>query len=1011
MPEISGKFTLLLVDDNPTNLMLLAQIIELDLPQVRVLTARSARAGLALVEREQVDGAFIDVQMPQMSGLDMCRRLKANSRLAGMPLVLMTAHIASPEMRAEGLEVGAYDFISQPISNIEMLARIKVMLRLCQNERSLHSGQSVINEDKDLAAKLRWASGLLLSGEGQAAETDQRVLKSLTESLPDPTEINEQFFVEKLLDLLPQPWQQTFLKLALLGTVPFSLARKISEIDDIEAAIEYLKRQGVSFSTSVAGEEQIHFSTQLRKQLESRVNQILAPDKSRQCLCSAADWYQQKGDLSAALQCLIRAENYPAVSQLLSQAGLSLLADRFQPQVFELLAQVPEKVAAGCAWLSMYAGILCMQRSPVEVDAWLELARTRFEVNGDDRGELMALSRQVIQFLLADGRQELGQQQLPRFHELADQQLAVFEPENRLKILFALGMAELFFAGNLARADEFLQRGLAEAQREGLIEEQLDFHLLQTLLALYQGRFRVARSAFEQANSFVGQLSRQALPVWAFSIIACDLLFTTGDLDGFDQQRARAERQWGKQTLKLSAFGPMLNYFSILARLARGKTESAEEQLEIALKEGPAASNPHPKSLLLQLRGFLKAQQGLAAAAAVDSGQALELRQRVGGELNGLPNLLLAGATSVLLQSYDLATEQLEQGLKKSQQLTDDRYRSGFHAWLALLHQRRGETEQALEHLAQLFENLARKQTDFFFAQTPELVRELLPLVKGCPDWAAQVQRLVNNCLDATLNESGHLVPLARLQVLGGFKLHAFGKICDLSLVGQAPRQIMALLAVSPNGSLSTELLMGALWPDSPPSRARNSFDTALSRLRKVLEDCFGNQLRQDYLTLEKGMLLLQNVQIDSMLFCAQLETARRHLQRQNIWQAELAFRKADQSWQGEFLAGFDLDADLPYRRENLTQLRLEQLSGLARLLQFRGETDEAIRLLRLGLQLEPTQDSLVQQLLSLYHQQGEKRAMRQLLDGFRKALETEDYEANEIAELIEALSPQRLEF
>ena len=173
MAEFHEQFTLLLVDDNPVNLTLLVKIVELDLPEVRVVTASNAKDGLALIEQEQIDGAFIDVQMPQMSGLDMCRELKANPDTAGILLVLITAHLASPQMRAEGLEVGAYDFISQPISNLEMLARIKVMLRLCQGERLLRSEQRLAQPAApEFSSQLRWLSGLLLAGEGEQATPD-----------------------------------------------------------------------------------------------------------------------------------------------------------------------------------------------------------------------------------------------------------------------------------------------------------------------------------------------------------------------------------------------------------------------------------------------------------------------------------------------------------------------------------------------------------------------------------------------------------------------------------------------------------------------------------------------------------------------------------------------------------------------------------------------------------------------------------------------------------------------
>lgn len=224
--ETKRQFTLLLVDDNPTNVLLLVKIIEFDLPEIRVLTASSAVDGLALAEQENIDGAFIDVQMPQMDGLEMCRQLRLKPRTATIPLVLMTAHIASPEMRAEGLEVGAYDFISQPISNVEMLARIKVMLRLCQDEqRAVEQNQQLQQQLMDHTERLRWISGLLISGNGSLAEIDQQLLYHLANELPDPANIDEKQFFEKLVTEFPLPWRTTLLKLSLLDGIPISLAQ------------------------------------------------------------------------------------------------------------------------------------------------------------------------------------------------------------------------------------------------------------------------------------------------------------------------------------------------------------------------------------------------------------------------------------------------------------------------------------------------------------------------------------------------------------------------------------------------------------------------------------------------------------------------------------------------------------------------------------------------------------------------------------------------------------------
>lgn len=1010
MAETGKQFNLLLVDDNPTNLMLLAKIVEFDLPQVCVLTASNASDGLELARQHAIDGAFIDVQMPQISGLEMCRQLKADPHTAGIPLVLITAHLASPEMRAEGLEVGAYDFISQPISNVEMLARIKVMLRLADNTQLLQRGNQQLQQQVEQhSSQLRWVSGLLLSGEGELGDTDQQLLQRLAAELPEPGEISERQFIDKLISEFPLPWRRTLLKLALLDTLPLSLASKLSEIKDIEAVCDYLQRHDLSLLPAAAGEDHLCFKPQARELLREHAEQLLTPTERQQVYLLAADWYQQQGDFSTALAALVRAENYPAASQLLNQLGLVLLDDRHQPQLFQVLAEIPEEVCAACGWLALFTGVAQLQKNPQEVDAWLELARTRFVAEGDQRGELLALSQQVLQYLLADGSLNRGRQSLPRQRELCREQLERLDSGNRIRVLFSLGLAELFFVGSFAEVEGIIDRALPEALQQELVESQLYLHVLRALLAIFQGRLRVAHATLEQAEGCAADLSDRCLAVQALAVVRCELLFACGDLSGFDRHRQHAELLWGAGILQKSAFGPFLNFFEVLAQQAQGELAAASERLEAALLEGPAVFQPHLQSFLLQTRGFLSAQTGQDSAARSDCVRALELRALAAGPLAVLANLLLAGATCLLLGDEKQAGDYLEQGLAKSVELAEECYCGGYYAWLALLCQRSGRPEQAVDWFRQLLDSLRRQQRNFFFALTPGLLQELLPFYCTQVGNSEQLQQLAAEWLDSGMTDDGRLLPLLELQTLGGFRICGAGQQFDGREVGQTSRMILALLVVAPNRSLSTESLMATLWPDSSSEKARNSFDAAHSRLRKALDSSFGKRVRQDYLVLEKGMLSLHHLRIDSVEFDTAMAAARYQLQRQNFWQAELALWRADCCWRGEFMAGFVLDAELPYRREQLTQLRLEQLGALARLRQQAGDRKQAILLLQAGLRLEPTADALVQQLLVLAQQQGEIRLLHQVLASYRSALQAADYAAEEIDELIETLGPQRL--
>jgi signal transduction histidine kinase len=128
---------LLVVDDRTDNLIVLEQVISEHLPHCEVVTAASAAEGLAVAASTRLDGALIDLQMPEMDGIEMCRRLKITPSTAAIPLMLVTSHSANARTKARGLEAGADDFINRPIDNLELIGRIKVMLRVKQAEDSL----------------------------------------------------------------------------------------------------------------------------------------------------------------------------------------------------------------------------------------------------------------------------------------------------------------------------------------------------------------------------------------------------------------------------------------------------------------------------------------------------------------------------------------------------------------------------------------------------------------------------------------------------------------------------------------------------------------------------------------------------------------------------------------------------------------------------------------------------------------------------------------------------------
>ncbi len=171
----------LVIDDTPANVRLLA--IKLSAEYFEVKTASTGPLGLAVVQADGCDIVLLDVLMPEMDGFEVCRRIKSDPLTAHIPVVMVTA-LDQPADRLAGLEAGADDFLTKPIDETALMARVRSLTRLKSvrdelRARALLSKDMGMGDPLALAAAESGLNGRILIVEDRAS-VSERVCKTLS---------------------------------------------------------------------------------------------------------------------------------------------------------------------------------------------------------------------------------------------------------------------------------------------------------------------------------------------------------------------------------------------------------------------------------------------------------------------------------------------------------------------------------------------------------------------------------------------------------------------------------------------------------------------------------------------------------------------------------------------------------------------------------------------------------------------------------------------------------------
>jgi two-component system alkaline phosphatase synthesis response regulator PhoP len=139
----SGKGRILIVDDDPHAVEILTRMLERE--GYACISAASGAAALQLLRAQAVDVILLDVMMPEMDGLEVCERLRQDSELRQIPVILLTAK-DDMETRSRGMALGVSEYLTKPVNKRELFLRIDAQLHSHELNRKLAETAAAVGD-------------------------------------------------------------------------------------------------------------------------------------------------------------------------------------------------------------------------------------------------------------------------------------------------------------------------------------------------------------------------------------------------------------------------------------------------------------------------------------------------------------------------------------------------------------------------------------------------------------------------------------------------------------------------------------------------------------------------------------------------------------------------------------------------------------------------------------------------------------------------------------------------
>ena len=845
-----------------------------------------------------------------------------------------------------------------------------------------------------------WIMGILLL-KGQPLKKDPSYKFTL-----DPAEENQElliYFLHNLESSFSAEEINFLLKLSLLDDIPPGLNDFLSDGTAAQGLLEKLANK--NFFVQVHGDGTGAASYRLHRLFKDIISAYAERNidltERVTFLKRTAEWFLDNDRPLIGVHYCFVSEDYESAHEIFHELGLLFISQNLHVTLYNFLRDIPTSTIEEYPWFSLIYGITTVDLEPQKAMYYLENARVRFSTEGDDFGEIYALSQLVVYHLGLDANYAAISSFLPRldelFHKLSDH----LDPYSIMHISLAIAFGYTFVEGDLGKAKLYSDRSLQLAEKLESQNELSSNLIVKSYISLFKGDWKgclrnIEASLGMMANPLVNDFNK--LYHFLFQV---DFLNLSGDFKNFEYQKSLLTKLIENDLLAYSIAGPYLLLWEIDVAVACGLYDEAESLINHALMAKFAGSQAHMRSQFFQYAAYLSVLRGEEQKALEFAKESASLRETAGGTPFIFLQQMFLAATFGHLGRNDEAEKYFSSASRGFQKIGDSAIFSAVLCHKAYWLLNCGREEEGLSELKQALRLMKRKGYRHFYGWNPDLMKMLLETGVRNNISIEFCKLLAKERLNLIIGEEDQTIPCLKIRVLGLLELSVGSKVLRANDFTEMQRKLLGILISESNHQMIQEEIQTVLWPEVDAAKGRKRFDTALGRLRKNLSDAFGVD-PQKYVRLQSGVLSLTNCYIDCDDFLINSRKGLDHFHSGEYWQAGNAFHIALSYRNGCFLNNIIVGEKGELFREKLLETFFDVSICAAQMLFQFERYEESLGVAKKGLGEDKTSKVLNQIIYNCHVKLDQPVKAAKVLQKYEKALLNEEYLTEDIHEILE---------